>query len=211
MMSMVDMIWSLFHVYTTRDYIQLINSLIREIQQNHTDLKKVRKEVIFCWLPSHIGITGNEKADQAAKRALAQEPDVSTIPHTDLIPLSREHIRSQWQNDWNKKKDNHLYSAQPTLEQRSDKRKRAGLSQPEQVKMARLKIGHTRLTHEHRLKGVAEPMCQECNTILTVEHILLNCKDFATWRQGLMRRAALLTLVLPWGNCAGGDKTELFQ
>ena len=48
---------------------------MREIQQNHTDLKKVRKQVIFCWLPSHIGIMGNEKADQAAKRALAQEPD----------------------------------------------------------------------------------------------------------------------------------------
>ena len=50
--------------------------MIREIQQNHTDLKKVRKEVIFCWLPSHIGITGNKKADQATKTALAQEPDV---------------------------------------------------------------------------------------------------------------------------------------
>ena len=136
--------------------------------------------MIFCWLPSHIGITGNEKADQAAKRALAQEPDVSAIPHTDLLPLSREHIRSQWQNDWNKKKDNHLYSVQPTLEQRSDKRKRAGLTRPEQVRMACLKIGHTRLTHEHRLKGVAEPMCQECNAILTVEHILLNCKKFET-------------------------------
>ena len=64
---------------------QPTNSIIREIQQNHTDLKKVRKE----------GITGNKKADQAAKRALAQEPDVSAIPHTDLLPLSREHIRSQ--------------------------------------------------------------------------------------------------------------------
>ena len=49
--------------------------------------------------------------------------------------------------------------------------------------MARLKIGHTRLTHEHRLKGVAEPMCQECNAILTVEHILLNCKKFENSRK----------------------------
>ena len=180
---------------------QPTNSIIREIQQNHTDLKKVRKEVIFCWLPSHIGITGNEKADQAAKRALAQEPDVSAIPHTDLLPLSREHIRSQWQNDWNKKKDNHLYSVQPTLEQRSDKRKRAGLTRPEQVKMARLKIGHTRLIHEHRLKGVAEPMCQECNAILTVEHILLNCKKFENSRKNHLKNITSMKNVFDNNEC----------
>ena len=180
---------------------QPTNSIIREIQQNHTDLKKVRKEVIFCWLPSHIGITGNEKADQAAKRALAQEPDVFAIPHTDLLPLSGEHIQSQWQNDWTKKKDNHLYSVQPTLEQRSDKRKRAGLTRSEQVKMARLKIGHTRLTHEHRLKGVAEPMCQECNAILTVEHILLNCKKFENSRKNHLKNITSMKNVFDNNEC----------
>ena len=122
--------------------------------------------MIFCWLPSHIGITGNEKADQAAKRALAQEPDVCN-----------------------------------SLEQRSDKRKRAGLTRPEQVKMARLKIGHTRLTHEHRLKGVAEPMCQECNAILTVEHIILNCKKFENGRKNHLKNITSMKNVFDNNEC----------
>ena len=43
------------------------------------------------------------------------------------------------------------------------------------------------VTHEHRLKGVAEPMGQECNAILTVEHILLNCKKFENSRKNHLK------------------------
>ena len=37
------------------------------------DLHTRHKTVVFCWLPSHMGITGNEKADAAAKAALEKD------------------------------------------------------------------------------------------------------------------------------------------
>ena len=67
--------------------------------------------------------------------------------------------------------------------------------------MARLKIGHTRLTHEHRLKGVAEPMCQECNAILTVEHILLNCKKYENSRKNHLKNVTSMKNVFDNNEC----------
>ena len=36
-------------------------------------LHTVHKTVIFCWLPSHMGISGNERTDSAAKAALQKD------------------------------------------------------------------------------------------------------------------------------------------
>lgn len=50
---------------------------------HHLHLKNY--DVVFCWIPSHIGITGNEKADHAAKSALNLSTSLPTHYH---IPIS---------------------------------------------------------------------------------------------------------------------------
>ena len=50
------------------------NSLIIKIFNKLNSLIHSRK-VIFCWIPSHIGIQGNDKADSLAKAAIIMTPD----------------------------------------------------------------------------------------------------------------------------------------
>jgi len=38
--------------------------------------------IIFCWLPSHVGISDNEKADKAAKSALNKPIPQIPLPYT---------------------------------------------------------------------------------------------------------------------------------
>ena len=51
---------------------KLDNSVIQDIILRLHNMS--HKQIIFCWLPSHVGIRGNEKADKAAKSALSLQP-----------------------------------------------------------------------------------------------------------------------------------------
>ncbi|GFX38961.1 putative RNA-directed DNA polymerase from transposon X-element [Trichonephila clavipes] len=46
------------------------------------------------------------------------------------------------------------------------------------VKLTRLRIGHTRFTHRHLLFGERAPECPSCNVSYTVHHILIDCPVF---------------------------------
>ena len=65
----------------------------------HT-LSRAHKTIVFCWIPSHIGIHGNEKANMAAREALALNITNSLVPYTDLKPSINSFILGKWQERW---------------------------------------------------------------------------------------------------------------
>ena len=45
----------------------------------------------------------------------------------------------------------------------------------EEVVLARLRLGHTRVTHSYLLLGEEHPQCVGCDAPFTVRHFLLEC------------------------------------
>ena len=105
-------------------------------------------EIIICWIPSHIGVRGNKRADLTAESALDQTPDQIKIPYTHLKPTINKFLLTKWQQRWNNNIHNKLFQIQLTLvEWRPALRKSR-----EQVTISRLEIGHTRLAYSFILK-----------------------------------------------------------
>ena len=60
------------------------NPLILQLLQKLHHLSCAHKTIHLCWIPSQIGIRGNEAADMAAKESLDQDITASQVPYTDL-------------------------------------------------------------------------------------------------------------------------------
>ncbi|KAG1672408.1 RNA-directed DNA polymerase from mobile element jockey [Nymphon striatum] len=128
--------------------------------------------VIFCWLPSHVGISGNEKADFAAKSALSLPVDHQIIYFHDFYMYILKHILSIWQSKWDGEINNKLHAIKPKLGEWALACRK---SRKEESILCRLRVGHTYLTHSFLLRNEAQPVCGRCQQPLTVRHVLVDC------------------------------------
>jgi len=73
------------------------------------------KTVIICWIPGHVGIPGNERADSVAKAALSFPISPVKISVTDFHPHANLLMRREWQEIWNCCDGNKLHAINPTV------------------------------------------------------------------------------------------------
>jgi len=45
--------------------------IVQNIVKDYTRLTNTGKTIVWCWIPSHVNIRGNERADNAAKSTLS--------------------------------------------------------------------------------------------------------------------------------------------
>lgn len=58
--------------------------------------------VSFCWVPAHVGISGNKKADQLAHDRCSLHPCSQLIPCSTYFPGLHSLIKNFWQIEWDK-------------------------------------------------------------------------------------------------------------
>ena len=122
-----------------------------------------------CWIPSHIGIYGNEKVDKSAKESLNLEVTDFKIPFNNFKPFINKDVCNKWQTLWDETPFNKLKEIEPIVYHH---RLVPKLSRREEIVLARLRIGHTRVTHSCLLKREERPYCIGCDAPFTVRHFL---------------------------------------
>ncbi|GBM59571.1 hypothetical protein AVEN_268748-1 [Araneus ventricosus] len=129
--------------------------------------------ILFCWIPGHDGIVGNEKADIAAKSANAiMCPFVSV---EDISEVLKSKFHTSWQNLWNAQTNNKLRSILNSVKGF----KHCNFNRKTSV---RLITGHTYFIHRHLLYSEPVPVCSTCNVDIFVRHILTECAKYNNLR-----------------------------
>ncbi|XP_059147673.1 uncharacterized protein LOC131935300 [Physella acuta] len=76
--------------------------IVEEILQKCSELKQRGRSVQMIWIPSHIGIQGNENADKAAKKGVESSAIVKTgIGYSEMKATIKKQIKEEWIQKWN--------------------------------------------------------------------------------------------------------------
>ena len=130
---------------------------------------------------SQVGIKDNERADKAAKLAIV-ERQISNIslPYKDMYSSIDKEVKARALREWNNINNNKLRHIKSCITPWSTSLHR---NRCWEVILARLWLGHTRLTHGYLMENGRPPTCSVCNTTITVEHILISCARYKTKRE----------------------------
>ena len=152
------------------------NPLVTTVTDMIEDMLLEKIVLRFCWIPGHVGIKGNDRADQLAKDGRNEAQTIFEIPYTDLIPEVASFIKSKWQQRWDTEVENKLHAITPEI----NPYHLIDLSRKDEVILHRIRIGHTRLTHSYRMERGGDrntPKCIFCeeDVDLTIAHVMIEC------------------------------------
>jgi len=151
-------------------------NLFTELCQNINKIKY--SDVVLAWVPSHVGLAGNEEADTLAKDGLKIEEINGTayLEGKEINSLIREEIIKRWQTEYDLERKGLFYkNIEPQV---STAIKYIDYPRKREVQISRLRFGHV-LSRSwlKTMKKCESDLCPVCQIPETIEHIILECKN----------------------------------
>jgi len=182
------------------DSLSSVMALSSSTSSKHYMIHKIRDSVnsmpdgklVIEWVPSHVSIEGNEKADELASKALKlQQISTNWLGTADAYHSINTYYAKKNAELWVK---NRLYRGTPdTSEQNYEHH---SLPRQEQIIISRLRFRTTKITHGHYFNKSTPKTCQNCTTRLTLKHIFVDCPTLAEHRSLLVHHCSSLNKIL---------------
>ena len=163
----------------SRDIIHLRWSL-------HNIICRHSKEVVLQWIPAHIGILGNERADSLAKRgASLPQPDIP-VNYNTCRQIIKSNFKEDWLNSWSNGKTGRRMFDHMTKPLPKDPIN--ALSRGDHSLIFQLRTQHVPLnSHLNRIGVKPTGACPLCDyPSETVEHHLFYCRKLTDLRGYLL-------------------------
>ena len=151
-------------------------------------------EITLQWIPGHVQIPGNDRADALAKQGAMKTQDVSSASINTAKQTIKETKRRIWMKEWSETdKGRTIFDHMPSPNPNDSINK---LNRSEQVSIFRLRSGHAPLNkHLTRIGAKNNPLCPLCGVYEeTVKHHLFEFNDKT--KQKFKNRAQLRLLYI---------------
>ena len=175
--------------YSPKHHSNLINQIKEKIELLNTE----DFEITIQWIPSHVGIPGNEKVDQLAKEAHNKGFTNFPLEISEMNRLVRKRRTTKWQQQYDTLKNAlHLGQIKGTI---TNWPWASIKSRKHETTLTKLRLGHIGLNqYLARFRMRNDPNCPNCLVPEDVHHFLLDCRLYTNQRHVLKRELASLNI-----------------